>query len=152
MIKIWLILLHTCHLPVVIRQFEVCVHCVCVDCELTGIWWRQQTTMLSFWWHQRCDWVMQQFLCCFVFMNVKNLHFLRPSGLNHRTPAGSTLRGGEGSDRRLSACTHSPTFSQRHFNGFSVLWGSCWIVFHSSKSITSNLGSTILLSTVLIVW
>ncbi len=35
MIRIWLLLSHHCHLPVVVRQFEVSVHCVCVQCEFT---------------------------------------------------------------------------------------------------------------------
>lgn len=37
MIWIQLILLHTRHLPVVVRQLEFPVHCVCVNCEPTGI-------------------------------------------------------------------------------------------------------------------
>ncbi len=44
MIRIWLQLSHHCHLPVVVRQFEVCVHCVCVQCEFTEIWWREKDT------------------------------------------------------------------------------------------------------------
>ena len=32
MIRIWLLLFHICHLLVVVGQFEVFVHCVCVDC------------------------------------------------------------------------------------------------------------------------
>ena len=38
MIRIWLLYCHICHLLVVVRQFEVFVHCVCVKCEFTEIW------------------------------------------------------------------------------------------------------------------
>uniref|UniRef100_A0A0E9RB63 Uncharacterized protein n=1 Tax=Anguilla anguilla TaxID=7936 RepID=A0A0E9RB63_ANGAN len=37
MIRIWLDLCHTGHLSVPLRQTEVCVRCVGVQCELTGM-------------------------------------------------------------------------------------------------------------------
>ncbi|XP_044206761.1 uncharacterized protein LOC122981945 [Thunnus albacares] len=37
MIRIWLMLSYTCHRPVVVKQFEGCVYCVCIRCEFTDI-------------------------------------------------------------------------------------------------------------------
>ena len=45
MIRIWLLLSHVCHLLVVVRQFELSVYSVCVHCEFTDIWWREQDTI-----------------------------------------------------------------------------------------------------------
>ena len=108
MIRIWLILLHTCHLPVVVRQFDLSVDCVCVDCELTGIWWREKdATQLQLLTYQ-CDdditdvmWLMSQCFECFFLSQIKtHSHFLRP-GVNHRSPAGSTLKRGGGSEQYI---------------------------------------------------
>ena len=37
-IRIWLVLLYPLHPPVVLRQREVCMCCVWVQCEITGIY------------------------------------------------------------------------------------------------------------------
>lgn len=44
MIRIRLILVHVWHLPVVVRQPDLSVYCVCVERELTWIWWREEDT------------------------------------------------------------------------------------------------------------
>ena len=81
MIRIRLILFHKCHLPVVVRQFEFSVYCVCVDCELTGIWWREQTqhscsywwimwsVLNLWWWPQRCD-TLKMLECAALFPSI----------------------------------------------------------------------------------
>ena len=50
MIRIWLLLFHICHF-LVVRQFEVFVHCVCVKCEFTEIWkdTTQQQVIIHIW-------------------------------------------------------------------------------------------------------
>lgn len=100
-IRIRLVLLHTRHLPVVVGQFELSVDCVCVERELTGIWWRRTRCIAAAvinyicWftdggsWHQRSEIVKAVGSAWMKFKT--HLHFHRP-GLKNLTPAGFTLK------------------------------------------------------------
>ena len=80
MIGIWLFLLHVDHLPVVVRQFDLSVYCICVDCEFTGIWWRNKTQLQLFiyhlfnYWHQMFEWVTSHFVAdLFTWIEINPL-------------------------------------------------------------------------------
>ena len=49
MIGIRLILLHMGHQLVVVGQFDLLVHCVCVELEFAEIWWRKKQQSCSYW-------------------------------------------------------------------------------------------------------
>ena len=48
MIRIWLDLISPLHPPVPLRQMEVSVCCVWIQCEVTGVWWRRRQDKLRY--------------------------------------------------------------------------------------------------------
>lgn len=78
MVRVILSIIHTSHFPVVFWQLEFSVYCVCVDCELTGIWYREQTIQLQLlliYWHLDDSWITDGTVSkwlnvsCFVVIN-----------------------------------------------------------------------------------